>query len=249
MGGGAGGEDDWDLFLHQAPVFCTNCPFFSPTARFSPHLHSATQATLSKGLKTCLEPGVSFFIYFMYSMIFTSLSRTAYGPFSTPSSPFMYQPPVFCTNHPFFYQPPVFHPICTQLPRLPFPRGPNDETEFHHLCPRLKMRLEPWVSFIFIFMYSKILTDLFQDAYGPFSTPSSPFIHHSPVYYTNRPSFITNRPFLSPTIRFQHSTARFHPCQHHIAHFLHLPPIFFTNHPFFPAYFPFFFTKCHVEFC
>ena len=134
-------------FLHQAPVFTPTARFLHQLPVFLPHLHSATRATLSKGHKqrnsvSLFEPGVSFFIYFMYSMIFTSLSRTAYGPFSTPSSPFMYQPPVFCTNRPFFlYQPPVFYPICTQLPRLPFPRGPNDETEFRRVCPRLEMHL------------------------------------------------------------------------------------------------------------
>src|ERR1700734_4208212 len=93
------------LFMYQPPVFCTNHPFSSPTARFSPHLH---------------------------------IRQPVYAP----TAFFLPQAVRLCTNRPFFapttlffHQPPVFHPTCTQLPRLSFPRGPRRVT-----------RLEPGVS-------------------------------------------------------------------------------------------------------
>ena len=109
-----------------------------------------------------MPPGMFFFhLCFFYFTHLYYHKRTFSAPNSTrlcTKHPFLHQVPIFFTPPalsypgycPFLHQAPVFCPTCTQLPRLPFPRGPNNKTLFHCLCPRLEMRLEPRVSFLSI---------------------------------------------------------------------------------------------------
>ena len=106
-------------FLHQPPFFFTNCLFFTPSALSYPGYPFQGAQTMKLCFVVCAQG--KFFIYFMCSMILTALSRTTYGPFSTPSSPFMCQLPIFCTNHPFFFtNRPFFTPSALSYPGYPF---------------------------------------------------------------------------------------------------------------------------------
>ena len=140
------------------------------------------------------------------------------APVFTPSAHFFTPPalsyPGYC---PFLHQAPVFYPTCAQLPRLLFPRGPNDETLFRCLCPRLKTRLEPGVSFYLFYVLYDINCS-FQDGIWP-------------VFYPKQSIYAPTTHF-SPTTHFQHSTARFHPFQHHKAHFQPQAAHLYTSCPF-----------------
>ena len=135
MGGGAGGEDDWVADDATRYVFFVSI-FFTLLICTTTNGHSLHQITPIFTPSTCF---------------YTNRLFLHQPPVFTPTACFYTNCLFFAPTALFFYQPPVFHPICTQLPRLPFPRGPNNEMEFRHLCPRLETHLEPWVSFYFYF--------------------------------------------------------------------------------------------------
>ena len=111
-----------NILYTKRPFFYPTCtqlpsllPIFTPSACFLPHLHSATRLPFPRG---------KFFII-SCTLILTALSRTAYGPFFTPSSLFMYQPPVFCTNRPFFSPTAHFSPHLHSATQATLFKGPK----------------------------------------------------------------------------------------------------------------------------